>query len=199
MSRQVRPPCTEKEQKLIESHWYLIQHLTTNLYRKFYWIDLDELESYARSGLVLAAIHYDPQRSRDQVFARYARKSAFYLAIDEMRSDGVVRRGSVKKGPLARKTHWSSDIVMWNDFRGTRHEVDSNGTKDLDAVDTKDFCCEIVKRLKPSEKRLVKMFMFDNLLQKQIADLEGVTPSAISLRCKAVVKKMKEIAEKISR
>ena len=198
MSKQVRPPCTEKEQQLIRDHEYLIPNLAAMLFKKFYWIDWEELKSYSRSGLVLAALQHDSQRQKS--FTKYVIRAAFYLAVDEMRSDGVVIRGvATKKGPFARKTHWSSDILVVDTFCGTKHEVDTRGTNDLDKVDNVDFCCEIVRRLKPNEKRLVRMFIFDNLLQKQIADLEGVSPSAISLRYKAVIKKMRRIAEKISR
>jgi len=198
MQKQIRPPCTEKEHQLIRDHGYLIEKITGKLLKSFYWLRWEDLESYARSGLVLAAIKYDPDKQKKNgVFRNYAMYSGFYFAIDEMRSDGVINRGR-KKGPHSRKTDWTTDICFVENFYG-QEEYDQRSDEGFVKVDTKDFCREVVKRLKPKEIQLVKLLLFDNLLKKQVADLEGVSASAISIRYKAVVKKMKRIAEKISR
>jgi len=198
MKKQICPPCTEKEQDLIRDNEHLIGKITGRLWNSFHWLRWDDLESYAMSGLVLAAIKYDPNKQKkNKTFCHYALHAGFYSAIDEMRVDGVINRGR-KKGPQSRKTDWTTDICTVEDFYG-REESDQKGDDGFDQVDTRDFCHEVVKRLKPKEKQLLKFFLFDNLLKKQIADLEGVSASMISFRYRDVVKKMKRIAERIMR
>lgn len=192
----VRSPCTRKEQKLIEDHEYLITGITKKIHKRFYWVPWHELESYARSGLVLAAIKYDPKKQKNvKTFKAYVLRYGVYMAIDEMRADGVIlRKGKKEKTKRTRKTNWTTDICLVDEFYGD-NEADYYGQKCFERVDVKDFCKEIICRLDLQDKRLIKMFLFEHMTMKKIADIESVSESAISLRYKVLRKKMKKIAE----
>lgn len=205
----VRPPCTRKEQKLIEDHEYLINAITRKIRRKFYWVPCHELESYARSGLVLAAIKYNPKKQKNvKTFKSYVLRYGVYIAIDEMRSDGIViRKGKEEKTKRTRKTNWSTDIHLIDDIY---HRVekddhsqkffepsDNYGQECFEGVDTEDFCKAVVLKLNAQERRLIKNLLFEHMTMKKIAAIEGISESAISLRYKELRKKMKRIAERM--
>ena len=99
-SKTMRPPCTVQEQQLIIDNEYVIHNIAKRLQKSFYWMCWDDLNSYGWSALVIAAIKYDPKKQKpDKTFETYASQVGFFLAVDEMRSDGVICRNQPKKPP----------------------------------------------------------------------------------------------------
>ena len=73
--------------ELAHDHISLAQPIASRLRWWYSWLALDDLESYAYLGLVLAAKSF--QADRGIPFAKFACRKAMFLAIDEMRRDGV--------------------------------------------------------------------------------------------------------------
>jgi DNA-directed RNA polymerase specialized sigma subunit len=82
---------------LVSDHIALARQISARMKRRYTWVAIDDLYSYALLGLTMAANAFDPSRSVP--FASYAFRKAAFWAIDEMRKDGVLCRRTSKAGP----------------------------------------------------------------------------------------------------
>ena len=71
-------------------HMPIAERIASRLHHWYGWVDMDDLRSYAYLGLALAAKKY--RADRGVPFGIFACRKGTFIAIDEMRKDGVLRR-----------------------------------------------------------------------------------------------------------
>ncbi len=169
----------DRYRKLTRDHIDLADQITRRLMRRYGWIGWDELKGYANLGLTLAARAWDPDRGLS--FKRFACTKAMFLAVDEMRKDGVLRR---------------ADIV--NDTQeqtGIEFEiVDRTPQRQRETFEARDLCTALLAKLRPQDRELLQMIYHDHMTYKEVAAVYNITESAVCLRHKAVIEKLRHDA-----
>jgi RNA polymerase sigma factor (sigma-70 family) len=162
--------------KLARSHIPLAENIARRLYRRYRWVEPDDLGSYAYLGVTLAARTFDPKRGVP--FERFACTKAMYLAIDEMRKDGVLRRADA--------AHHSQDTTV--------QEVemsDPAADRDSEIMEAREFCEQMFHRLDQPGQELLTMVYAEKLTYREISRVLGVSESAVCLRHKAILEKLR--------
>lgn len=166
-------------QELAKKHLPLAGQIAHRLARRYGWVGLDDLHSYAYLGLTLAAKCFD--ESRGVPFARFACSKAMYLAIDEMRKAGILRRADATPTPEST----SQDIEL----------PDPRAENTQQRLEAREFCGQLLSRLSQQERQLMMMVYVDKLAYREIARVFGVSESAICLRHKAVLERLRRQAD----
>lgn len=162
--------------KLAHSHLPLAENIARRLYRRYRWVDLEDLGSYAYLGVTLAARTFDPKRGVP--FERFACTKAMYLAIDEMRKDGVLHRADA--------VHHSQDTTV--------QEVempDTAADRAAELMEAREFCEEMFHCLDQAGRQLLTMVYAEKLTYREISRVLGVSESAVCLRHKAILEKLR--------
>lgn len=154
----------------------LAQNIARRLFRRYRWVDQDDLSSYAYLGVTLAARAYDPDRGIP--FARYACTKAMFLAIDEMRKDGVLRRADA--------TNRFQDVAIQD-----REMPDPAADRAVELMETREFCEQLFRRLDEAGQALLTMIYADKLTYREISQVLKISESAVCLRHKAVLDKLR--------
>jgi RNA polymerase sigma factor (sigma-70 family) len=165
--------------ELARDHVGLADQITRRLMRRYGWVGWDELQGYAYLGLTLAARAWDPERGLS--FKRFACTKAMFLAVDEMRKDGVLRRADIVND-TQEQTGIEIDIV------------DDAARRDRETMEARDLCARLVSKLRPQDRELLQMIYNDHLTYKEIAAVYNITESAVCLRHKAVIEKLRRDA-----
>ena len=172
------------EQKILEAeqlaskHLPMVTRIAARLHRWYEWVAMDDLESYAYLGLAMAAKKFQPDRGVP--FENFASRKAMYLAIDEMRKAGILKRRSATPGP---------SIGMLNP------EIpDPLGPKAFASLERRDMCESLLKKLKDGDRKLLMMYYADQMTFVQIGQVLGLSESGARLRHKAVMKRLRRMA-----
>lgn len=165
--------------KLAQRHLPLAENIAKRLYRRYRWVEPDDLGSYAYLGVTLAARTFDPKRGIP--FERFACTKAMYLAIDEMRKDGVLRRADA----LRHSQDTSFQEVEMPDPAADRAS---------ELLEAREFCQEMFHCLDKPGQQLLAMVYADKLTYREISDVLGVSESAVCLRHKAILEKLRRQA-----
>jgi RNA polymerase sigma factor (sigma-70 family) len=165
-------------QELAQKHLPLAGQIAHRLARRYGWVGIDDLHSYAYLGLTLAAKAYDA--SRGVPFERFACAKAMYLAIDEMRKAGILRRADATPVPETS----GQEIELPDPHADRQHQ----------RMEAREFCSQLLSRLSESERQLVMMIYVDKLAYRDIAQVFGISESAICLRHKAVLDRLRQQA-----
>ncbi|MCD4824418.1 MAG: sigma-70 family RNA polymerase sigma factor [Phycisphaerae bacterium] len=162
--------------QLARQHLPLAQQIARRLYRRYRWVGMDDLHSYAYLGLSLAARAFDA--SRGVPFVRYACTKAMYLAIDEMRRDGVLRRADANRRP--------------QDATGMEIDLpDPAARRDHEMLEAREFCTELLRQLGEQDRQLLSMIYVDKMTYKEISRVFRITESAVCLRHKSLLQKLR--------
>jgi RNA polymerase sigma factor (sigma-70 family) len=165
--------------KLARRHLPLAENIARRLYRRYRWVDPEDLGGYAYLGVTLAARTFDPKRGVP--FERFACTKAMYLAIDEMRKDGVLRRADA--------AHHSQDTTV--------QEVempDPAADRAAELMEAREFCEQMFHRLDQAGQELLTMVYAEKLTYREISQVLGISESAICLRHKALLEKLRRQA-----
>lgn len=165
---------------LAADHIALARGIASRLHRSYTWIALDDLRGYAYLGLALAAQAY--KADRGVPFDCFASRKGMFLAIDEMRKDGVVRRRRAKM-PVTIEP-------MVGDV------PDPRGDGGRDAMETRDLCTVLLDKLHADDRRLLMLYYADSLTFRQIARVFGISESAVCLRHKMLLNKLRTLARR---
>ena len=165
--------------KLTEEHLPLAKKIAARLARRYRWINRDELTSYANLGLALAAKSFNPDRGVP--FACYAMRKAMFLAIDEMRKDGLLTRKDRPKGD--------------RDAAPLTHELpDPRSRASRDRMEARDAVGTLMKNLRSEDRQLLMMYYVERLTMKEIGKVFSISESAVCLRHKALLTKLRRDA-----
>jgi RNA polymerase sigma factor (sigma-70 family) len=162
---------------LVGSNLTLAREISRRLHFVYRWVAEDDIRGYAYLGLVLAAKRFD--EGRGVPFKRFASYKAAMLAVDEMRRDGLLRRRGAKK---------RAEAPLTGDFH------DPRGGHPFDRAEAREFCASLLAKLKADERRLVLLYYADQLTFAEIAGVFRISESAVSLRHKAVLRKLRKLA-----
>ena len=164
---------------LAASNIGLAGRIAGKLRRSYGWVCLDDLRGYACLGLLLAARAFDADRGVP--FDRFAMCKGMFLAIDEMRKDGVLQRRRVKA--IAPTVPISGDLP------------DPKGEMAQERTETQDMCRSLLGKLKAADRRLLMMHYADHMTFKQIARVYHISESAVCLRHKTLIEKLRKLAK----
>jgi len=164
--------------ELVRKSLSMVPAIAFRLHRCYRWVGADDLGSYAYLGLVEAARIY--QADRGVPFEKFAFRKAMYAAIDEMRKDGVLKRRRATPGPSV--VTLSSDIP------------DRSAPKMLASVERRDMCEMLLGRLRQKDRQLLMMYYTDQMTFKQIAEVFNISESAVCLRHKALIERLRMLS-----
>ena len=156
----------------------MANRIALRLHRSYGWVGMDDLGSYAYLGLVKAARIYEA--GRGVPFEVFAFRKAMYLAIDEMRKDGVLKRRRTAPGP--------SVGVLPPDI------PDPSGPKALASLERRDICTTLLGKLRRKDRQLLLMYYADQMTFKQIAEVFDISESAVCLRHKALIERLRRLS-----
>jgi RNA polymerase sigma factor (sigma-70 family) len=168
---------TQQQIALAREHISLATQIAYRLSRRYAWVGLDDLHSYAYIGLSLAAKSYDP--SRGLSFARFACSKAMFLAIDEMRKNGVLRRADASQ----RRQETAAVILEM---------PDPQAKHDRELLEAREFCAELVRKLDRKDRQLLSMVYVEKMTYREIAKVYHITESAVCLRHKALLGRLRQ-------
>ncbi len=154
--------------------------IAARLSHSYGWVDRDDLRGYAQLGVALAARRYRGDRGVSlEVFAYH---KGMFLAIDEMRRDGVLRRRDAKAAPPA--------CALRDDL------PDPAGQRSHDRLVQRDLLASLLGRLAPAERRLLLMHYAQHMTFREIAAVFQISESAVSLRHKALLGRLRRAANR---
>jgi RNA polymerase sigma factor (sigma-70 family) len=104
-----------------------------------------------------------------------------FLAVDEMRKDGVLRRADIVND-TQEQTGIEIDVV------------DHGARRARETLEARDLCTQLISKLRPQDRELLQMVYNDHLTYKEIAAVYNITESAVCLRHKAVIEKLRRDA-----
>jgi RNA polymerase sigma factor (sigma-70 family) len=152
-------------------------------------MNLDDLYSYSLWGLTQAARAYDP--SRGTAFRTYASQWAMFLAIDQMRKEGVLQRSDAKKRPRMVSLSVDSDEGSYEiELPDSRAEQERRG------VEARDACKYLMRRLRERDRQLLMMYYADGLTFREISKVLCVSESYVCLRRKSLLDWLRQSASK---
>jgi RNA polymerase sigma factor (sigma-70 family) len=156
----------------------MVTPIASHLHKRYGWVDKDDLGSYAYLGLVKAAKAY--QASRGIPFEKFAFRKGMYGAIDEMRKDGILRRRQAAPRPTVGSL--IDDIA------------DPSGENGLDGVEQRDMCKTLLGGLSQKDRQVLMMYYAQHMTFKEIGEVFDVSESAICLRHKAIIGRMRKMS-----
>ena len=164
--------------ELVRKSLSMVPAIALRLHRCYRWVGTDDLGSYAYLGLVAAARVY--QAGRGVPFEKFAFRKAMYAAIDEMRKDGVLKR--------RRKTPGPSVVTLSPDI------PDRSGPKTLARIERQDMCKVLLGKLRRKDRQLLLMYYADQMTFKQISGVFDISESAVCLRHKALIERLRRLS-----
>ena len=172
----VTEPPPSDSARIVQQNMSLVENIARRLSRRYSWVGIDDLSSYAYLGLTQAAKIFDS--SRGVPFEPFACRKAMFLAIDQMRKDGILRRAD--STPRSRTAS-----IMELEL------PDPAADRARELLEAREFCTELFKRLDESARKLLIMVYTEKLTYREIAKVLGISESAVCLRHKAVIQKLR--------
>ncbi len=160
-------------------HVSLADGIGARLHRLYTWVPIEDLKSYGYLGLALAAKAYQPERGVP--FPQFAWRKGMFLAIDEMRKDGVLSRRRTTPAPS---------------FGALTPDIpDPSAPNGYVSVDRKDLCHTLLSKLRPQDQQLLMMYYSDEMTFKEIAKVFDISESAVCLRHKALMDRLRRLGK----
>ena len=166
--------------KLSSEHIQLATQIAHRLNRRYSWVGFDDLQSYAYMGILLAARLYDS--SRGISFERFACVKALFLAIDEMRKDGILHRSETASKRPSEQMGVEVDMP------------DPSADRDAELLEARDLCSSLLDKLEPQERELLNYIYVEKETYREISSRFGISESAICLRHKAIIDRIRRLA-----
>ena len=177
--------------RLAEENMPLARQIAARLRRRYTWVPMEDLYSYALMGLTLAANAFDPDRGVP--FPNYASQKGMFWAIDEMRKDGVVRRKSSKSVP--RLLPFTDLGKAADPDDGWIPQVeDSFAEASHGRMEARELCATLISRLQSQDRKLLIMYYADHFTFREIAKVFKISESSVCLRHKALLNKLQRMA-----
>jgi RNA polymerase sigma factor for flagellar operon FliA len=185
-----------KPNGLLNDHMPLARQIAARLKRRYTWVQMDDLYSYSLLGLTMAANAWDSNRGVP--FPNFASQKGMFWAIDEMRKDGVLRRRSSANMP--RVLPFSEAAGNTDPSEGWTPEVMDAQAEDTKAkLEARDLCATLLKHLRAEDRQLLMMYYAQHMTFREIADVFGISESSVCLRHKALIRRLKRLADSSQR
>ncbi|MCY2931678.1 MAG: sigma-70 family RNA polymerase sigma factor [Planctomycetota bacterium] len=181
---------TPNRSDLVEENLLLAHTIALRLKKHYPWLDLEDTYSYSLLGLTLAARSWQPDRGLS--FGGFAGHKAMFLAIDEMRHDGLLRRKGSGRSPEVslggtRQTPSSYD------------PIDPGGQDGEEQVDVRDLLDHLLSTLRTADRNLLTMYYADDMTLAEIGYVLGVSESAVCLQHAALLKDLRRKTQAATR
>lgn len=173
----VRTRVEVESNDLARENAFLTGRIAAKLYQTYGWVGLDDLHSYAYLGLALAAKNFNPDRGVP--FPYYAVQKAAYLAVDEMRKDGVLSR---RKKQSVKFT--ASELLP--------EVLDPQAQDVFHDVEKRDTCRMLLGKCNSADRQLLIMYYAQGMTFKEIAEVLEISESAVCLRHKSLLDKLRK-------
>ena len=173
--------------KMASEHIGIGRQIASRLKRRYTWVPMEDLYSYALLGLTQSANAYDP--SRGVPFPNYASQKGMFWAIDEMRKDGILRRRSSANMP---RVLAFSDAMNSNADEGWTPDIqDTKADHDINLMEVRDLSRILLKRLEEPDRDLLMMYYTEHMTFREIAKILKISESSVCLRHKALIKRLR--------
>ena len=172
---------------LAENHMPIAHRIAGRMKRRYAWVAMDDLYSYALLGLTRAAQTYDA--TRGVPFASYAWQKAMYWAIDQMRKDSVVRRRSVKFIP---RVVALSDLGEQEDRSYQLDPPDRSSERARTRMEARDLCAVLLRHLRARDRQLLLLYYAEQLTFREIAEVLDIPLGTVKSRMHLAVMQLKE-------
>jgi RNA polymerase sigma factor (sigma-70 family) len=170
-------PSSPQAEQLVREHVPLARQIASRLARRYHWINSDDLMSYANLGLVLASRLWDADRGLP--FNRFASRKALYLAVDEMRKDGLLTRADAKQSNTPEHLDPEWDIP------------DPTSPKRQGRLEDRELCGVLLRALNSRQRELLMMIYSEEMTYKEIAAVYDISESAVCLRHKSALERLR--------
>ncbi len=161
------------------SNLHLADLIARRLSRRYSWVPFEDLQSYAYIGLSKASELFDS--SRGIPFSRFACVKAMFLAVDEMRRDRVIRRCDM---PDHEKPLLSTEVDL----------VDHSAGRAMEKYEAREYCESLLMGLDREERHLLSMIYADRMTYCEVSEVFGISESAICLRHRKLIDKLRRKA-----
>lgn len=174
-----------------QEHMPIARQIASRLKRRYTWVAMDDLYSYALLGLTMSADAYDP--TRGVPFPNFASQKGMFWAIDQMRKDGVLRRRSSANMP--RVLPFSEAAVSADADEGWTPDItDRHAEEAHDHMEARDLCSALLKQLRKQDRQLLVMYYADHMTFREIAKVFKISESSVCLRHKALIRRLRRLA-----
>jgi RNA polymerase sigma factor (sigma-70 family) len=174
----------------VQDHMTIARQIASRLKRRYTWVAMDDLYSYALLGLTMSADAFD--ETRGVPFPNYASQKGMFWAIDEMRKDGLLRRRSSvnmpRVLPFTEATGSAGDEGWTPDIHDTSSEIDRR------QMEARDLCVAMLGQLRQQDRQLLTMYYSEHMTFREIANVFGISESSVCLRHKALIQRLRRMA-----
>ena len=202
-SQSLPPPLTPEEEKEYLAHYTgkepeirqaLIEHnlrLVVYIARKFEntGIGIEDLISIGTIGLIKAVNTFTPERSIK--LATYASRCIENEILMHLRKTSSQKTELSLDEPL--NTDWDGNELLLSDVLGTENDL---VMRPIEADVDRQLLRQALDRLEPRERHIISMRFGlggrDELTQKEVADLLGISQSYISRLEKKIISRLKK-------
>ncbi len=183
----------EKRAILIERNLRLVVYISKRFENT--GVNIEELISIGAVGLIKAIETYQPEKNIK--LATYASRCIENEILMFIRKNANVRREISFDEPL--NVDWDGNELLLSDTLGSDPDIVS---RDLEEREEKEILLKAVSRLGDRERMIIELRYGlggkDELTQKEVADLLGISQSYISRLEKKIIRDLRrEMSEKI--
>jgi len=173
---------------LVQKNIGVVEGIVSRLKRRYAWVAGEDLHSYAFLGLMQAASLF--QADRGVPFVRFAAKKGMFLALDQMRKDGVVRRRDAKPRPRHVSLSWwtSAGSPVSGDLVDRRADICRR------RIERRELCQLLLNGLSDTDRQLLIMYYHEQMTFREVAEVLGTSAPAICQRHKTIIRRLRRLA-----
>ncbi len=168
--------------------------MALRLRRRYPWVPMEDLKSYSYYGLARAARKYRADQGVE--FKTYLASKGFYLAVDAMRHDRVIRRRGDDSAP--RFVHLRSPSEKDGQDTPIEHVPDPDRHTPPKRSENRELVATLLKQLDHQDRRLMLMRYAEDMSFREIGEVFGRSEATISLRHKRVMAQLRRSAARMA-
>jgi RNA polymerase sigma factor (sigma-70 family) len=179
-----------KVKAMLQDNITIARQIASRLRRRYTWVPMDDLYSYALLGLTMSANAYDP--TRGVPFPNFASQKGMFWAIDHMRKDGILRRRSSTNMPRVLPFSEATGNIDSDSWTPEVH--DDRADEASRQMEVRDLCTALMGQLADRDRKLLVMYYHDHMTFKEIARVFDISESSVCLRHKALIQRLRRLA-----
>ena len=175
---------------LVDENLGIAEQIALRLKRRYSWVQMEDLYSYSLLSLTMAADIFDINRGVP--FASFASQKGMFLAIDEMRKDGLLRR---KDSNIPKMYNFSDATGSDEDSGFLGPEIPDTGhNDDMESLEVRDLCRVLLRDLSFEDRQLLVDYYSEHRTFREISEKLGISESTACLRHKALIEQLRRIS-----